>query len=288
MNFPISIFTPPPSLTGTTDAFVARVVPSGLAWVGGWSTYFGSPVATNEHGYGIAVDKQGNIIVGGKGDAGTATLPVGPLVGTTGYQADYGGGASDAFLAKFNGGTGAVVWGTWIGGLESDEGKDVAVDQVGTNGNPYLTGWTNSRNFPVSYGAFQTNRLGNDAFVVKMNPTGTAIGKRQQEPIAEQQVNAMPDRGIGLTGAEKGVSVRVFPNPSHDNVRISFRLEQRLNVQVEICTLSGSVVLIVPEQAYAAGDHEVVLATGTLPSSTYLIRLSGAGESTARLLTIVR
>ncbi|MCC7437168.1 MAG: hypothetical protein IT211_01590 [Armatimonadetes bacterium] len=195
-NFPVSTAT---ALTGATDAFVARVVPALLAWGAGWGTYFGSPVATNEHGYGIAVDKQGNLVVGGKGDAGTATLPVGPLVAATGYQGDYGGGASDAFLAKFNGGTGGVVWGTWIGGLETDEGKDVAVDQVGTSGNPYLTGWTNSRNFPLSYGAFQTNRLGNDAFVVKMNPTGTAIGKRQKEPIAEQPTTK-PDRGIGVTG----------------------------------------------------------------------------------------
>lgn len=73
-----------------------------------------------------------------------------------------------------------LVYATYLGGSGSDIGSSIAVD---TAGNAYVTGTTESSDFPVSSGAFDTtynpgcNNNGNcsDIFVVKLNPTGTSL-----------------------------------------------------------------------------------------------------------------
>jgi hypothetical protein len=59
------------------------------------------------------------------------------------------------------------------GGVDNDEGNAIAVDG---SGNAYVTGYTNSTNYPVTPGAFQTTNEGVwDVFVTKLNATGTAL-----------------------------------------------------------------------------------------------------------------
>ncbi|HVI72772.1 MAG TPA: SBBP repeat-containing protein, partial [Pyrinomonadaceae bacterium] len=67
-----------------------------------------------------------------------------------------------------------LAFSTYLGGSASDRGDGIAIDSVG---NAYITGSTASTNFPVTTGAFQTARAGfdQDAFVTKMNSTGTAL-----------------------------------------------------------------------------------------------------------------
>ena len=87
---------------------------------------------------------------------------------------------ADAFVAKLNAAGTGLVYATYLGGSHYDLAYAVAVDR---DGNAYLTGYTYSDDFPVTAGAFQTNFVGRiydtvanpDAFVVKLNPTGTAL-----------------------------------------------------------------------------------------------------------------
>ena len=66
-----------------------------------------------------------------------------------------------------------LVYSTYLGGSSADYGSAIAVD---TSGNAYILGRTLSTNFPISAGAFQTIIQGGaDAFVTKLNPTGTAL-----------------------------------------------------------------------------------------------------------------
>ena len=69
-----------------------------------------------------------------------------------------------------------LAFSTYLGGSGSDSGTGIAVDSAG---NAYITGDTVSTDFPVTPGAFQTERAGpfptDDAFVTKMNSTGTAL-----------------------------------------------------------------------------------------------------------------
>jgi hypothetical protein len=64
--------------------------------------------------------------------------------------------------------------GAGASGREGDDGAtDIAVDAAG---NAYVTGFTFSRNFPTTAGAFQTTfRPGGDAFVTKLDPTGSTL-----------------------------------------------------------------------------------------------------------------
>src|SRR5207245_126963 len=81
---------------------------------------------------------------------------------------------SNAFVTKLNPtGSAPLVYSTYLGGSGLDEGFGIAVD---THGNAYVTGPTDSTDFPTTSAAFQTAFGGGtaDAFVTKLNPTGSA------------------------------------------------------------------------------------------------------------------
>ncbi|MBI5675717.1 MAG: SBBP repeat-containing protein [Nitrospirae bacterium] len=147
---------------GGYDAFVTKINSSGtLPLV--YSTYLGG--SSGDYGYGIAVDGSGNAYVTG-GTASTNFSTQGPIQGTN------GGGASDAFVTKINSsGSLPLVYSTYLGGSGGDYGRAIALDG---SGNAYVTGGTDSTNFPTQ-GPIQGTNAGNgDAFVTKINSSGTS------------------------------------------------------------------------------------------------------------------
>ncbi len=139
---------------GLGDAFVARLNGTTGALI--WHTFLGG--TGSDSGSGIAVDVAGNVYVTGNSDA-TWGAPVNP----------YGGGFFDAFVARLNGTTGALIWHTFLGGTGSDSGSGIAVDAAG---NVYATGnsdatWSTPVNPYVG---------GPEAFVARLNgATGALI-----------------------------------------------------------------------------------------------------------------
>ncbi len=146
------------------DAFVAKLNAGGSALV--YSTYFGG--SGNDQGSGIAVDALGNAYV--TGFTRSANFPTTPNA----FQARFGGGFWDAFVAKVKADGSALVYSTYLGGSGDDWGLGIALD---SSGNAYLTGVSSSANFPVTSGAFQRLPGGgdSDAFVTKLNATGSAL-----------------------------------------------------------------------------------------------------------------
>jgi hypothetical protein len=67
-----------------------------------------------------------------------------------------------------------LAYSTYVGSMTSDQAHDIAVDAAG---NAYICGNTGGGSFPTTAGAYQTVYGGgvNDAFVTKMNSTGTAL-----------------------------------------------------------------------------------------------------------------
>jgi len=148
------------SLGGTQDGFVTKLNPSGSALV--YSTYLGGSGV--DDGEAITVDASANAYV--TGIAGSNDFPTsGGAVDTT------LGGTEDAYVAKLNS-VGALVYSTLLGGSGIEEGFGIAVDSAS---NAYATGLTSSADFPT-VGAFDATLGGaQDAFVTKLNATGTVI-----------------------------------------------------------------------------------------------------------------
>lgn len=149
-----------PGNAGGSDAFVAKLNPSGSALL--YSTYLGG--SGYDRGESIQVDSSGNISVAGPTDS-----PDFPLANP--LQATYGG-SQDGFVSKLNAAGSALVYSTFLGGSSLDYARAIDVD---ASGNAYVTGFTASTNFPVA-NALQPTRLGgNDAFISKVNPSGSAF-----------------------------------------------------------------------------------------------------------------
>jgi hypothetical protein len=82
-------------------------------------------------------------------------------------------GAENAFVTKLNVDGTALVYSTYLGGRSLDFGAAIAVDAAG---NAYVSGDTDSGNFPTTPEAFQTTIAGaGNAFVTKLNLDGTAL-----------------------------------------------------------------------------------------------------------------
>jgi Beta-propeller repeat len=118
-----------------------------------------------DNGTAIAADAYGDMIV-----AGWATSSNFPSTGGARQRAS--GGGVDAFVAKFGGSGSNLVFCTYLGGTGDDRAFGVTVDSAG---NIYVTGRTASSNFPVTAGIQRTFGGVKDAFVTKLNDTGSQI-----------------------------------------------------------------------------------------------------------------
>jgi len=127
-----------------------------------YSTYLG---ATNDDRVrGIAVDGSGNAYIIGEtycGDFPTQD-PLQPNCS----------GNYDAFVAKLNPSGSALVYSTYLGGSDTDSGLGIKVD---SSGNAYITGVTYSINFPTQNPVQPVFGGYCDAFVVKLNASGSAL-----------------------------------------------------------------------------------------------------------------
>jgi hypothetical protein len=178
--------------TGGNNAFFAKINPtlSGSASLL-YVTYLGGS-GGDDQASGIALDPSGNAYV--TGFTYSTNFPT-----TSGaFQPTYSGGGGDAFVAKFNpalSGAASLVYSTYLGGSGLDgyqvpTGGAVEMAQINgaiavdSAGDAYVTGSTSSSNFPTTPGAFQVHSSfgknggygsPSDAFVTKLNATGTAL-----------------------------------------------------------------------------------------------------------------
>jgi len=142
-----------------------------------YSTFLGGRRA--DKGWAVAVDSAGSAFVAGE------TRSVFKSVPASGFQTNYAGGLNaggDAFIAKLNPAGTAFEFLTYLGGRGLDGAVGLALDAAG---NPHVTGYTSSDNFPITAGVVQDTLAGrriprtpfkpSDAFVTKLNPTGSAL-----------------------------------------------------------------------------------------------------------------
>jgi len=150
------------SYGGTSDVFVAKLSADGSLLL--HSTYVGG--GGGERGLGIAADATGNAYV-----AGYTNSREFPTVNAV--QSAFGGGDADGFVFKLNPAGSAFVYSTYLGGaaVRPELATSIAVDG---SDNAYVTGFTNSRDFPTLK-PIQPFRGPTDAFVAKLSPAGALV-----------------------------------------------------------------------------------------------------------------
>lgn len=148
-----------------------------------------------------------------------------------------------------------LEWGTFIGGSRDDVAGQIATDATG---NVYLTGSTQSTDFPVARGFQMASRGGQDIFVTKLNATGTAI---------------LYSTYLGGSGTDDGTSIAV---------------DSSNNAWVTGSTTSRDFPTRNPSQASLTGTENAIVAklndAGTdLLMSTYL---GGSGTDVGQSIAL--
>jgi len=136
-------FQPALAQSSSGDAFVTKLNPAGSPI---YSTYLGG-TGSFEAGWGIAADASGNAYVTGSTDSSNFPM-MNPIQGSFS-----GGSLGDVFVTKFNSQGSALIYSTYLGGVSSDQARSIAID---SGNNAYVTGSTDSGNFPVTVGALRT------------------------------------------------------------------------------------------------------------------------------------
>jgi len=164
-SFPETV-GPDLSINGSSDIFIGKLNSGGLSFI--YCGYIGG--TGEEYGNGIALDSQGNAYLAGYGGI-SSNFPavVGPDLTFNGW------GYYDAIVAKVKmDGTGLDYCG-YIGGTNVDYGNGIAVD---SSGNAYVLGYAQSdpaAGFPVLIGPDLTLNGGSDAFIAKVNASGSKL-----------------------------------------------------------------------------------------------------------------
>jgi hypothetical protein len=147
---------------GNRDAFVAKLDSEGGALV--FSSFIGG--SDRDRGRGIAIDTTGNVYVVGM--TNSRDFP------TTqdAYDRDQNG-SYDLFVAKFNPQASSLLYSTFLGGNNWEDGLGIAVSASGC---AYVTGYTYSPNFPATAGALMPAYAGEqDLFLCQLSPNGDRL-----------------------------------------------------------------------------------------------------------------
>ena len=160
IDFPVTSGVVQSTIGGTSDpdCVIVKVNPSGNSLV--FSTYFGG--INFDRAMGIALDHNLDILITGYTASANLYTTVSALQPSiTGF------GNSDAFLTKINNAGTIIMYSTFLGGSMWDESHDITIDSLDKI---YLTGMTESTNFPVTSGVYQPNLQGTnyDAFITKI------------------------------------------------------------------------------------------------------------------------
>jgi hypothetical protein len=180
-TFPTTLGAYDTSYNSGGDAFVAKFDLAGSSLA--FATYLGG--SNWDQGLDIAVDTDGNAYVAGS----TWSVDLPATVGA--YDTAYNNNG-DGYVVKLDSTGTSLVYATYVGGSDWDDALSIAVD---TSRNAYITGDSNSSDFPTTVGAYDTTYSGYwDAFVTKIDTSGSSLAYSTY---------------LGGTGADSGRGIAV-------------------------------------------------------------------------------
>jgi hypothetical protein len=166
-NFPTTTGSKQTTIGGAFDAFVTKLNADGSSL--SYSTYTGG--TQNDCGTAITVDSAGEAYVAG------STSSKNFVATKNAYQTTLNSSGGNAFFMELNtSGTAPAVYATFLGGTGADAAQGIALSPscTATNCDTYITGQTNSLDFPVSTSTYQKEPGGGtDAFITEINPAGS-------------------------------------------------------------------------------------------------------------------
>jgi hypothetical protein len=148
----------------------------------------------------------------------SSNFPVTPGVVQTSYAGADGGYQNvqgDVFVTKLDPSGSGLVFSTYLGGSGDDNAYGISVDGTG---NVYLTGGTNSSNFPVTPGVYQPSSGGlTDVFATKLDPTGSTLLYSTHIGVGGEGIRgfgiAVDDAGSAYITGNAGPGFPTTPGP---------------------------------------------------------------------------
>jgi len=225
---------------GLIDAYMVKIDSSGASLL--YGTFLGG--SGYDYGYDIEVGPDGHVYL-----FGNTRSPNFPTVGA--YDGILNNASPDTsadfYLTRMPPALSYLDWSTFLGGEGDENARAVAVD---AQGNAYVTGFTDSTDFPTK-NAYQQDFAGGaeDVVVVRMNSSGSSLGYSTY---------------LGGNDTEQGNDIWV---------------DGKLNAYVVSQTTSTNFPTVDAYQPILAGNTDTAIARfaadGALVSSTYL---GGAGN----------
>jgi hypothetical protein len=232
------------------DAFVTKLDPAVTTSATlMYSTYLGG--SNEDRAESIAIDGSNRTYVTGN----TSSSSIGVK---NAHDSSYNG-SGDAFVTKLDPaattGPNTVIYHTYLGGSLGEFGRGIAVD---SGGNPYVTGWTSSSNFPTA-SVFQTFRGVSDAFITTFNTTG------------------------------KVLRYSTFLGGSDSDYGMDIAVDSAFNAYVTGYTISSDFLTSNPQQATRAGNSDSFVARLALaPPATTTYYISSLDSTAMRNLGCAR
>jgi hypothetical protein len=244
-NYPTTVGAFQTALLGSGSAFVTKLNSTGGALA--YSTFIGG----NNYDYGTAIvlDDTGSAYITGYTSSSNYPTTIGAYQTTlAGYQ--------NAFISNLNSTGSALAYSTFIGGNSDDLGFSIALDK---GGNAYIDGATNSSNFPITNGAYQTNMSGGGStfFVTKLNLSrATSIQLNNSSIPGKYELS------------------QNYPNPFNPGTVINYALPFSSSVKIEVYNVLGENVTELLNAQKTAGYYSVNFNTTGLASGVYLYMIS--------------
>ena len=163
-DFPVTTYCYDNSYNGESDIVAMKFAPDCNRIL--YSTFIGG--SDNDWGWDLEIDDEGNVFVAGTGVS--SDFPT-----TPGCYDETFNGVEDLYAIKLNLNQSELVYSTYVGGSEFDGafGAQISVDAEGA---VYLTGFTDSIDYPTTLGSYdQTLNGANDAFITKLNADGSDL-----------------------------------------------------------------------------------------------------------------
>ena len=227
-------------------------------------------------GYTATFDKEGNLYSGGN------AFSVGYPVMTGSFQVNYGGGATDIAISKFDSGGAFLHYSTYLGGNSAEVPHSMFVNE---NNELYVYGTTSSTNFAITPGAYDTTFNGGDSYTL----TSTVIFENGSDIV----IAKFSDDGSSLLACtyvggsrNDGLNTASDLRKNYaDEVRGEIILDGQSNVYVASCTQSANfpVTAGVLDSTYNGSPQDgcIVKFSHDLSTLIWGTYLGGSGNDAA-------